>query len=69
MKWQKGIEKMHNIEIHNSYSLSSIIRTIKSSRVTWGDHVAQMEKRHTYDVSGKAGRKETPKRTNIWMHA
>jgi hypothetical protein len=41
--------KLHNEELHNLYSSSSIIRIIKSRRMRWAGHVAQMrEKRHAY---------------------
>jgi hypothetical protein len=35
-----GWEKLHNEELHNLYSLSSIIRMIKSRRMRWARHVA-----------------------------
>jgi hypothetical protein len=41
--------KLHNKELHDFYSLSSIIRIIKSRRMRWADHVARMgEKRNAY---------------------
>jgi hypothetical protein len=43
-----GWRKLHNEELHNLYSLSSIIRIIKP-RTKWVGYVAQMgEKRNTY---------------------
>jgi hypothetical protein len=40
---------LHNEELHDLYSLSSIIRIIKSRRMRWTGYVAQMgEKRNTY---------------------
>jgi hypothetical protein len=36
--------KLHNEELHNLYSLPSIIRTIKSTRVRWAGHVTRMGK-------------------------
>jgi hypothetical protein len=36
-----GIEKLHNEELHNVYSLPSIVRIMKSRRMRWGGHVAQ----------------------------
>jgi hypothetical protein len=37
--------KLHNEELHNLYSSPSIIRMIKSRRMRWGGHVAQMGRR------------------------
>jgi hypothetical protein len=42
-----GWRKLHNEELHNLYSLPSIIRIIKSRRMRWEGHVARMgEKRN-----------------------
>jgi hypothetical protein len=41
--------KLHNEEFHDSYSSPSIIRIIKSRRMRWAGHIAQMgEKRNMY---------------------
>jgi hypothetical protein len=41
--------KLHNEELHNLYSLPSIIRIIKSRRMRWAGHIAQMgETRNVY---------------------
>jgi hypothetical protein len=41
--------KVHNKELHDLYSSPSIIRIIKSRRMRWASHVAQMgEKRNAY---------------------
>jgi hypothetical protein len=37
--------KVHNEELHNLYSLPSIIRIIKSRRMPWAGHVAWMGRR------------------------
>jgi hypothetical protein len=37
-----GWRKLHNEELHNLYSLSSIIRMLKSRRMRWTGHVARM---------------------------
>jgi hypothetical protein len=37
-----GWRKLHNEELHNLYSSSSIIMMIKSSWVRWAEHVARM---------------------------
>jgi hypothetical protein len=43
--------KLHNEELHNLYSSPSIIRMIKSRRMTWAGHVARMgEKRNAYRI-------------------
>jgi hypothetical protein len=42
-----GWRKLHNKELHNLYCSRSIIRIIKSRRMRWAGHVAQMgEKRN-----------------------
>jgi hypothetical protein len=42
-----GWRKVHNEELHNLYSSSSIIRMMKSRRMRWTGRVARMEvKRH-----------------------
>jgi hypothetical protein len=44
-----GWRKLHNEELHNLYSLLSIIRIIKSRRMRWAGHVARMgAKRNVY---------------------
>jgi hypothetical protein len=46
---REGWEKLHNEELHELRSSSSIIRIIKSRRMRWAGHVAQMrEKRNVY---------------------
>jgi hypothetical protein len=35
-----GWRKLHNEELHNSYSSPSIIRMIKSRKIKWAGHVA-----------------------------
>jgi hypothetical protein len=43
--------KLHNEELNNLYSSSSIIRVIKSRRMRWAGHVARMgEKRNVYRI-------------------
>jgi hypothetical protein len=44
-----GWRKLHNEELHNLYTSPSIIRVIKSRRMTWAGHVVRMgEKRNVY---------------------
>jgi hypothetical protein len=39
--------KLHNEDLHDLYSWRSIIRIIKSRRMRWAGHVAQIGKRGT----------------------
>jgi hypothetical protein len=39
--------KLHNEELHDLYSSSSIIRIIKARRMRWAGHVARMGRRGT----------------------
>jgi hypothetical protein len=53
--------KLHNDELHSLYSLSNIVRVIKSRRMRWVGHVARMgEGRGVYRVL--VGRPEGKKR-------
>jgi hypothetical protein len=46
-----GWRQQHNEELHNLYSSPSIIRVIKSRRMRWAGHAAQMgEKRNAYRI-------------------
>jgi hypothetical protein len=53
-KWDEvtgGWRKLHNEELRDLYSSSSIIRIIKSRRMRWAGHVARMgEKRKAYTL-------------------
>jgi hypothetical protein len=51
--------KLHNEELHNLYSSTSIIRMIRSKRMRWPGCVARMGE----DIFGKAKRKETTGKT------
>jgi hypothetical protein len=42
-----GRRKLHNEELHDLYSLPSIIRMIESGRMRWEGHVARMGRRRT----------------------
>jgi hypothetical protein len=42
-----GWRKLHNEELHDLYSLPSIIRIMKSKRMTWAGHVARMRRTGT----------------------
>jgi hypothetical protein len=41
MRWQE-VGELHNEELHNFYSLPSIIKTIKSRWMMWTRHEARM---------------------------
>jgi hypothetical protein len=49
-KWDEvmgGWRKVHNKELHDLYSSPSIVKIIKSRRMRWAGHIAQMgEKRN-----------------------
>jgi hypothetical protein len=46
-----GWRKLHNEELHGSYSSPSIIRVIKARRMRWAGHVAHMrEVRGAYNI-------------------
>jgi hypothetical protein len=47
----KRVEKLHNVELHNSCSSPNIIRMIKSRRVIWVGYVTCLtEVRHAYTI-------------------
>jgi hypothetical protein len=52
LRWDEvtgGWRKMHNKELRDLYSSPRIVRIIKSRRMRWAGHVAQMgEKRNAY---------------------
>jgi hypothetical protein len=65
-----GWRKLYNEELHNLYSSPSIIRIIKSRRIRWTGHLAQMgEKRNVYRLLvGKPEGKRPPGRPRRrWM--
>jgi hypothetical protein len=46
-----GSRKLHNEELHNLYSSPSIIRMVKSRKITWAGHVARIgAKRNVYRI-------------------
>jgi hypothetical protein len=61
--------KLHKKELHDLYSLPTIIRIIKSRRMRWAGHVARMgEKRNAYRLLvGKPEGKRPlcPKKCNV----
>jgi hypothetical protein len=65
-----GWRKLYNEELHNLYSLPSIIRIIKSRRMRWVGHVTRMgEKRNVYWLLvGKAeGKKPLGRPRHRWI--
>jgi hypothetical protein len=59
-----GWRKLHNEELCDLYSSPSIIRIIKSRRIRWAGHVAQMgEKEIRIGYWWEARRKETTRKT------
>jgi hypothetical protein len=64
--------KLHNEERHNLYSSQSIIRIIKSRRMRWVGHVAQMgEKRNVCRLlEGKPeGRRPLRRPRRRWIYS
>jgi hypothetical protein len=65
-----GWRKLHNEELHNLYSLSSIIGIIKLRRMRWAGHVARMgEKRNVYRllVGKPEGERPLGRPRRTWM--
>jgi hypothetical protein len=65
-----GCRNLHNEELHNLYSSPSIIRIIKSRRMRWAVHVAQMgEKRNVYRllVGKPEGRRPLGRPRRRWI--
>jgi hypothetical protein len=58
-----GWRELHNKELQNVYSLTRILRMIKSRRIRWVGHVARIGEAFIWDNGGKAGRKETTRKT------
>jgi hypothetical protein len=65
-----GWRKLRHEELHNMYSSPSIITMIKSRRMRWAGHVAQMgEKRNAYRILvGKPeGKRELGRPGRRWV--
>jgi hypothetical protein len=58
-----GWRRLHNEELHNMYSSTSIIRIIKSQRMKWAGHVARMEEKRNAGWIFVDKRKETIRKT------
>jgi hypothetical protein len=66
-----GWRKLHNEELQNLYSSPSIIRIIKSRRMRWARHVAQMgENRNVYRllVGKPEGKRPLGRPRRRWMN-
>jgi hypothetical protein len=66
-----GWRKLHNEELHDLYSSSSIIRIIKARRMRWAGHVARMgEKRNAYRllVGKPEGRRPLGRPRYMWFN-
>jgi hypothetical protein len=67
----KGWRKLHNEELHKSYSSPSIIRIRKSKRIRWAGHVARMgEKRNVYRllVGKPEGKRPLERSIHRWIN-
>jgi hypothetical protein len=65
-----GWRKLYNKELHNMYSSPSIIRIIKSRRMRWAEHMAQMgEKRNVCRllVGKPEGKRPQGRPRHTWM--
>jgi hypothetical protein len=63
--------KLHNEELHDLYSLLSIIRIMKARRMRWAGHVARTgEKRNVYRllVGKPEGRRPLGRPTRRWLN-
>jgi hypothetical protein len=50
--------KLHNEELHDLYSLSGIVKAIRSRRIRWMVYVSQIgENRNAYNFGGEHKRK------------
>jgi hypothetical protein len=66
-----GWRKLHNEELHGLYSLPSMNRIIKSRRMRWAGHVAQMgEKRNVYRllVGKPEGKRPLGRPRRMWIN-
>jgi hypothetical protein len=61
-----GWRKLHNEELHGSYTSSSIVRVIKARRMRWAGHVAQMgEVRGAHILVGRPERRRLLGRSRL----
>jgi hypothetical protein len=57
-----GCTKLHE-ELHNLYCSLSTVRIIEPRKMRWAWHVAPMGEKCIWNIGGKAGRKETSRKT------
>jgi hypothetical protein len=63
-----GERKLHNEELRDLYSWPSIIRTMKSRRISWAGLVARMGKTNTYMLfAGTLERRPLGRRRRRWV--
>jgi hypothetical protein len=64
-----GCGKLHDEELHNLYSLPSIIWMVKSRRLRCAGNVARMKKRNTYRilVRKSEGRRSLGRTRRMWI--
>jgi hypothetical protein len=64
-----GWRKLHNEELHNLHTSPSVIRMMKSRRMSWIEHVAGMEKRNAYGILvGKPeGKRQQGRQRRGWV--
>jgi hypothetical protein len=59
-----GWRNLHNEQLHNLYPSPNTINTMKSRRMSWVEHIAQMDKKLCLQVlGGKSIEKETIRET------
>jgi hypothetical protein len=65
---KQGIEKLHNEEFNDLYTLPNIVRVLKSRRMRWAGHVAGMEERYLQCFFGgePEGRRPLGRRRRRW---
>jgi hypothetical protein len=61
--------KLHNKELNDLYSLTGVIRMMKSKRMRWVVHVAQMGRRGMYSllVRKSKGKRPLGRHTCEWI--
>jgi hypothetical protein len=62
-----GWRKLHNEELHNTYSSPSIIRIIKSRRMRWAGHVASCHMSRVLLVGKPKGKRPLGRPRRRWM--
>jgi hypothetical protein len=60
-----GWRKLHNEELHNLYSSTSVIRMVKSRRMRWAGHVSRMGRSGTHIGHWSESQKEKEKEVDV----